>query len=823
VLTAKDVTAPSLTKGSISSCYASNAAAQAAAIAATSGTDNCSGTITYTAATVGSCSAVVTVTATDLAGNQATTTYNTRVDNELPVITLNAASSLSCNPTEEDIADAFGSVQSVTDNCSEELVASGDLENEVEHADCMYSTTKVWTVVDDCGNQGTASQTVTYKRDKVAPTITSVPANVSVSCTSDVPAANASAVNATDNCKGTLTKTHEGDETINQTATHRYTLIRTYRVTDECGNSATSTQTIVVNDQTAPVITSSPANVTVSCSGAVPAADVSEIVATDNCTGTLNVTSNDEIAGQKCTNQYTLTRTYTVTDASGNTATAVQTITVNDQTAPVFTSVPAAITVNQYNIPAPDAIAATDNCGSVTVSMASDEVITLTAPPCYAVYYQLKRTWTATDACGNRSTATQMILVSDQVKLTCPANKTLSSNGDGINNYNCSTFVTATDNLVPVFNSTCDFSGVSYSLSGATTGTGNGAITGVLLNRGTTTVTYTALNVNNISCSFTVNVVDSEAPRFNTVTDVNTVIYDACVFPAVNSMPQMTANDNCSGALTLTVISDVTADVTGCNTKSANLKYTKLLTRTWRATDAAGNSTTSAQRIYLRDKIAPTPVCKNLSYALGTTNTVVSASAFNNGSSDNCTAAGQLSYAVCNATTNANCTNFASSFAFSRTMIPSASSSAVVNVNLRVMDACGNFGTCVSSVTLTRAGSLEKTTGSSKTVTGNTKVTDAKPAVPSDVVAGHGEMKCFPNPFTEDLNISYNLTKDVDKLVLKLYDSTGRLVSTLDQGASRAGYYTARWNLVDMDPGMYNVCLEINEQCTKMQRVIMLK
>ena len=84
-------------------------------------------------------------------------------------------------------------------------------------------------------------------------------------------------------------------------------------------------------------------------------------------------------------------------------------------------------------------------------------------------------------------------------------------------------------------------------------------------------------------------------------------------------------------------------------------------------------------------------------------------------------------------------------------------------------------------------------------------------------------MKCFPNPFADDLNINYNLKEKVEKVVIKLYDNQGRVVHTLDQGESVAGYYTVRWTLSDLKSGMYHVCLEFNDKCQKIQRVIMMK
>src|SRR5439155_8458057 len=130
------------------------------------------------------------------------------------------------------------------------------------------------------------------------------------------------------------------------TCINRYSIARTYTATDECGNSSSSIQTITVDDENAPVITSIPADVTVSCSSAVPAANDGAVVSSDNCSGTPVITHNrseERRVGNKC---YSIARTYTATDECGNSSSSIQTITVDDETAPVITSIPADVTVS---------------------------------------------------------------------------------------------------------------------------------------------------------------------------------------------------------------------------------------------------------------------------------------------------------------------------------------------------------------------------------------------------------------------------------------------------------------------------------------------
>src|SRR5207245_1444249 len=218
------------------------------------------------------------------------------------------------------------------------------------------------------GNQSTCTQQVIVV-DSEAPTISRCPTNLTVSCAAAVPAPDSASVSATDNC-GAVTVSWLGDTITNQSCASRYTIIRSYQASDAAGNRATCSQTITVDDETAPMITAGPADTTVSCAAAVPAADDSAVTATDNCGGPVTVTHDaDVISAQSCANRYTISRTYQATDGCGNAASLTQTITVNDTTGPVLSGVPANATVSCDALPAPATVSASDDCdGSVSVS-----------------------------------------------------------------------------------------------------------------------------------------------------------------------------------------------------------------------------------------------------------------------------------------------------------------------------------------------------------------------------------------------------------------------------------------------------------------------
>ncbi len=188
-------------------------------------------------------------------------------------------------------------------------------------------------------------------------------------------------------------------------------------------------------------------------------------------------------------NPLIINRVYRATDASGNSSTCTQAITVIDNVNPTITVCPANRTVtaatnlcaatNTYSA------TATDNCGvpTVTFSPASGSSFPVGTSTV---------TTTATDACGNTATCAFTVTVTDNQApvITCPANITAiatSANG-AIVNY---TAPTGTDNC-----------------PGATTTQIGGLGSGATFPIGVTTNIFRVTDAagNSTTCSFTVTI-----------------------------------------------------------------------------------------------------------------------------------------------------------------------------------------------------------------------------------------------------------------------------------------------------------------------------
>ena len=133
------------------------------------------------------------------------------------------------------------------------------------------------------------------------------------------------AITAEDACGGAveLNTTHEDSDPVSNCA-GAYTFERTFTVTatDECGNTATATctQSIAVEDNSAPVITLLD-TIQVACDAFDPEA-LYDVSASDNCSDPDLVIDAQTALDEGCAGSYL--RTYRATDDCGNTTTADQ-------------------------------------------------------------------------------------------------------------------------------------------------------------------------------------------------------------------------------------------------------------------------------------------------------------------------------------------------------------------------------------------------------------------------------------------------------------------------------------------------------------------
>lgn len=183
-------------------------------------------------------------------------------------------------------------------------------------------------------------------------------------------------------------------------------------VVDECGNdSPSSIRKFEVRDTKAPVLSSTPADVTVQCSE-VPPRPV--LTAVDACSGSVPVsfteTKTQNPDTTKCDHyNYTILRKWNAADACNNVVEHIQKITVIDNRAPLLSGKPS-ITIECSNTSILDSLLTSkkDNCSPVFITF-SDSLISGLA--CNLV---VKRTYDATDICLNRSTFSQIITTIDK-------------------------------------------------------------------------------------------------------------------------------------------------------------------------------------------------------------------------------------------------------------------------------------------------------------------------------------------------------------------------------------------------------------------------
>jgi gliding motility-associated-like protein len=380
---------------------------------------------------------------------------------------------------------------------------------------------------------------------------------------------------ATDNCGVTITSTHNSGDSFPIGVT-----TVTYTATDAAGNSVNCSFTVTVTGTNAPVITNCPGDITVAAAFNSCLSQVywAAIVATDNCSS----------AGVTVTSTYPSGYLFpvgvtpvviTATDADGNVTTCTFNVTVQDNQAPTFF----ACTSNKVVSNAPGTCAAPvfwdmpnafDNCSGITYTSTHNSGDTFPVGVTTV-------TLTATDASGNATNCTFTVTVNDTqapVIAGMPANITIQATSGQCSATATWTEPTATDN--------CNL--ISFVSVPAN---------GTVLPTGTTTVVYTATDASgNVSTSsFTVTVIDSEAPvAANCPADIiAAATATACSGTATWTPPTFT--DNCSSAVTVTS-SHNPGDTFPVGTTTV----------TYTATDSLGNVATCTFDVTIEDNELPT-------------------------------------------------------------------------------------------------------------------------------------------------------------------------------------------------------------------------
>ncbi|MCA1636423.1 MAG: HYR domain-containing protein [Acidobacteria bacterium] len=278
----------------------------------------------------------------------------------------------------------------------------------------LTGTHTITLEVTDPDGESSTDTVVVNVSDTTSPTL-NIPPDVNASTGAGATAcgvlindATLGAAAAADGCSGaTITRTGVPPGNVFPVG---QTLI-TYTATDGAGNTASAQQAVNVIDDTPPTI-NAPAAVTVN-------ADPGSCFATNVSPGTPS--TGDNCGVQSVTNDApssfpvgTTTVTWTGTDASGNIATATQTVTVVDNQNPTINT-PANVSASTdagscaATLDSGTATAA-DNCSVASIVGVRSDGQPLGAPYPGGV---TTITWTASDASGNSSSAVQTVTVND--------------------------------------------------------------------------------------------------------------------------------------------------------------------------------------------------------------------------------------------------------------------------------------------------------------------------------------------------------------------------------------------------------------------------
>ena len=380
------------------------------------------------------------------------------------------------------------------------------------------------------------------------------------------------------------------------------TVIRTYSVTDACGNAINVTQNLIrTKDVTPPEINTPATNITVQCDGLGNQSAVANwlannggAVASDSC-GTVTWTNNYSGITNNCSASVTVE--FTATDSCGNSSITTATFNINDTEPPTIT--PASnltvecdghgneVALNTW-LSSNGGATATDNCSVITWSNNYDNFTNSCGASGSASVI-----FTATDSCGNKSTSVGVFTIQDTVLPTFTAPASITIYTDQNCNYDASIAITG------------DVTNESDNCSSELQATFVDTITDGSCN-GSHIITRTwnlKDNCGNAATSGQVQIItvlDNIAPTFTAPASATIYTDATCAYNASTENTGDVTNeaDNCSINLQATFVDTIAP---------GSCVGAHIITRTWSLVDNCGNKAPDqVQIINVLDKIAPT-------------------------------------------------------------------------------------------------------------------------------------------------------------------------------------------------------------------------
>ena len=366
-------------------------------------------------------STTVIYTATDVLGNTGICSFNVTVNDMEPPVISGCPSNMTVNNTPGQCNGiATWTNPTASDNCPGATIVGSHTSGSNFS---IGNTTVTYTATDATGNNSTCTFVVTVN-DNEPIAIANCPADIMQDVSPGQPSTSVSWTlpTASDNCPGaSISGSHNPGDQFFIGIT-----IVTYTASDANGNTATCTFNVIVNDPSGPLGIVCPGDVTISCSDTTDPSNTGTAMSTGSCPScNIIFTDTDNQGNTGCAQfNYTITRTWTAIDFFNNSATCIQTITVQDMTPPAFDASLPPITDTMMVTTATGTCEAmvnldlsaliTDNCtafGDLTITNSQTtggaDASGILTPGLYNI------TFSATDICGNSSSYTRVVRVND--------------------------------------------------------------------------------------------------------------------------------------------------------------------------------------------------------------------------------------------------------------------------------------------------------------------------------------------------------------------------------------------------------------------------